>query len=110
MQKNVKVVLTASSTATPSTGKTNTFDYRKGKQIKPTISEVWLGDVNVTDQFDTKYATYGDNNQAGKEMGTITLSPKSGNKNFTGTKTQKFDIKGIDLTGTLKFTVLTKRN
>ena len=100
--ENVKVVLTASSTATPSTGKTNTFDYRKGKQIKPTISEVWLGDVNVTDQFDTKYATYGDNNQAGKEMGTITLSPKSGNKNFTGTKTQKFDIKGIDLTGTLK--------
>ena len=100
--EDVKVTLTASSTATPSTGKTNTFDYRKGKQIKPTISEVWLGDVNVTDQFDVKYATYGENNQAGKEMGTITISPKTGNKNFTGTKTQKFDIKGIDLTGTLK--------
>ena len=100
--EDVKVTLTASSTATPSTGRTNTFDYRKGKQIKPTISKVMLGDVDVTDQFDTKYATYGDNNQAGKEMGTITVSPKTGNKNFTGTKTQKFDIKGIELTGTLK--------
>lgn len=35
-------------------------------------------------------------------MGTITVSPKSGNKNFSGTKTHKFDIKGIELGGTLK--------
>ena len=35
-------------------------------------------------------------------MGTITVAPKSGNKNFDGTKTQKFDIKGTVLNGTLK--------
>ena len=56
----------------------------------------------LQEQFDVKHLTYGDNNQAGKEMGTITVSPKSGNKNFSGTKTHKFDIKGIELGGTLK--------
>ena len=79
-----------------------TNSYNKGKQVKPKVTEVWLGDVNVTSQFDTVHVTYGDNNQAGKGMGTLTISPKTGNKNFTGTKTQKFDIKGVELKGALK--------
>ena len=79
-----------------------TNSYNKGKQVKPKVKEVWLGDVEVSDQFDKVHVTYGDNNQAGKEMGTLTISPKAGNKNFTGTKTQKFDIKGVELQGALK--------
>ena len=79
-----------------------TNSYNKGKQVKPKVTEVWLGDVDVTSQFDTVHVTYGDNNQAGKGMGTLTISPKTGNKNFTGTKTQKFDIKGVELKGALK--------
>ena len=79
-----------------------TNSYNKGKQVKPKVTEVWLGDVEVTNQFDTVHVTYGDNNQAGKGMGTLTISPKTGNKNFTGTKTQKFDIKGVELKGALK--------
>ena len=79
-----------------------TNSYNKGKQVKPKVTEVWLGDVEVTNQFDTVHVTYGDNNQAGKGMGTLTISPKTGNKNFTGTKTQKFDIKGVELKGKLK--------
>ena len=61
-----------------------------------------MNGVDVTGQFDVKRLTYGDNNQAGKEMGTVIISPKTGNKNFDGTKTQKFDIKGTELNGTLK--------
>ena len=84
------------------------FKYNKGKQIKPTIAkvgndyEITLNGVNVSKDFDVVHLEYGDNNQAGKEMGSVTISPKAGNKNFTGTKTQKFDIKGIELDGTLK--------
>ena len=85
------------------------FKYNKGKQIKPTVAKdsydkylITLNGVNVADDFDVVHLVYGDNNQAGKEMGSVTLSPKAGNKNFTGTKTQKFDIKGIELGGTLK--------
>ncbi|WP_281854422.1 hypothetical protein [Roseburia inulinivorans] len=89
--EDVKVTLTKSE-----------YKYNKGKQIKPEISAITLNGENVTEQFDVKHLTYGDNNQAGKEMGTITVSPKSGNKNFSGTKTHKFDIKGIELGGTLK--------
>ena len=100
--EDVKVVLGKSSSATPVTDKENIFMYNKGKQIKPAVTTVELDGVDVTDQFDILYPTYGDNNQAGKEMGTVTIAPKTANKNFTGTKTQKFDIKGIDLYGDLK--------
>ena len=79
----------------------NTAPYT-GKQIKPTVSEVKLNGVPVTDEFNLSRLVYGDNVQAGKEAGSVTLSPKAGNKNFTGTKTHKFNIKGIKLTGTLK--------
>ena len=78
------------------------YKYNRGKQIKPEIATITLNGVDVKDQFDVNHLTYGDNNQAGKEMGTITVSPKAGNKNFDGSKTHKFDIKGIVLGGTLK--------
>ena len=100
--EDVVITLKGSSSATLASGKTNTFNYNKGKQIKPEIDSITLDGVDVTDQFDTAHPIYGDNNQAGKEMGTITVSPKSGNKNFTGTKTHKFDIQGIELNGELK--------
>ena len=103
--EDVVVTLGSSSSAAPVTdtkGNVIGFKYNKGKQIKPVITAVTLNGVNVADQFDVNHLTYGDNNQAGKEMGSITVAPKSGNKNFTGTKTQKFDIKGTELKGTLK--------
>lgn len=61
-----------------------------------------LGKVDVTKYFDVTYVSYGDNISAGKEMGSVTISPKTNNTNFTGTKTQKFNIQGKELTGTLK--------
>ncbi|MFR7831134.1 MAG: hypothetical protein ACLU3F_07010 [Blautia wexlerae] len=61
-----------------------------------------LGKVDVTKYFDVTYVSYGDNISAGKEMGSVTISPKTTNSNFTGTKTQKFNIQGKELTGTLK--------
>ena len=108
--EDVKVVLSenvngTSKKAEAVSGKENTFKYNKGKQVQPLVSEsgsITLNGEDVTDQFDVKRLTYGDNNQAGKEMGSVTISPKTGNKNFTGTKTQKFDIKGTELNGTLK--------
>ena len=78
------------------------FAYNKGKQIKPKVDKVFFNGVEVTSQFDTTYVTYGDNNAAGKDMGTVTIAPKATNKNFTGTKTQTFDIKGKELNGKLK--------
>ena len=75
-----------------------------GKQIKPVIEKVELNGVDVTEQFSiTKdRLVYGENVNAGKDAGTVTISPKTGNKNFTGTKTATFDIEGIDLTGTIR--------
>ena len=103
--EDVVVSLKESTSATAvkdANGKIIGFKYNKGKQIKPEIDTITLNGEDVTDQFDTAHVTYGDNNQAGTEMGTITVAPKSGNKNFDGTKTQKFDIKGTVLNGTLK--------
>ena len=103
--EDVVISLKESTSATAvkdANGKIIGFKYNKGKQIKPEIDTITLNGEDVTDQFDTAHVTYGDNNQAGTEMGTITVAPKSGNKNFDGTKTQKFDIKGTVLNGTLK--------
>ena len=79
----------------------NTMDYT-GKQLKPAVKSITLNGVPVTGEFNTSRLTYGENVQAGKEAGSVTISPKAGNQNFTGTKTHKFNIKGIALTGTLK--------
>ena len=100
--EDVSVTLAANVTkAVAVAGKANTFKY-SGRQVKPLVSKVMLGKVDVTKYFDVTYVTYGDNVNAGKEMGSVTISPKTTNSNFTGTKTQKFNIQGKELTGTLK--------
>ena len=100
--EDVSVTLAANGTkAVAVAGKANTFKY-SGRQVKPLVSKVMLGKVDVTKYFDVTYVSYGDNISAGKEMGSVTISPKTNNTNFTGTKTQKFDIQGKELTGTLK--------
>ena len=77
------------------------FKYT-GKQIKPTIKDITLNGVNVTKYFDVTYPTYGENVNAGKETGSVTVAPIKTTANFTGTKTQLFDIKGKTLAGNLK--------
>ena len=100
--EDVSVTLAANGTkAVAVAGKANTFEY-SGRQVKPLVSKVMLGKVDVTKYFDVTYVSYGDNISAGKEMGSVTISPKTNNTNFTGTKTQKFNIQGKELTGTLK--------
>ena len=47
--------------------------------------------------FDVTYPTYGENVNAGKETGSVTVAPIKTTANFTGTKTQLFDIKGKHL-------------
>ena len=98
--EDVKVVLKATTSAT-STGKENSFKYT-GRQVKPEIDKITLNGEDVSKDFATQYLTYGDNVDAGKEAGSVTVAPKDGNKNFTGTKTQLFAIKGINLEGSLK--------
>ena len=98
--EDVKVVLKETSSA-ESTGKENSFKYT-GRQVKPEIDKITLNGEDVSKDFATQYLTYGDNVDAGKEAGSVTVSPKDGNKNFTGTKTQLFAIKGIQLDGSLK--------
>ena len=44
----------------------------------------------------------GENVNAGKETGSVTVAPIKTTANFTGTKTQLFDIKGKTLAGNLK--------
>ena len=75
-----------------------------GRQIQPEIQSITLNGVNVTSQFSISKdrLVYGENVNAGEDMGSVTVSPKTGNKNFTGSKTATFDIKGKVLTGTLK--------
>ena len=95
--EDVKVTLKANASSQVSTD--NTFPYT-GKQVKPVVAEVTLNGQNVTKDFDVEYPTYGENVNAGKEAGSITITPKT--SNFTGTKTQLFNIQGKELTGALK--------
>ena len=95
--EDVKVTLKANASSAVSTN--NTFPYT-GKQVKPVVAEVTLNGQNVTKDFDVEYPTYGENVNAGKEAGNITITPKT--SNFTGTKTQLFNIQGKELTGALK--------
>ena len=75
-----------------------------GRQIQPEIQSITLNGVNVTSQFSISKdrLVYGENVNAGEDMGSVTVSPKTGNKNFTGTKTATFDIKGKLLEGDIK--------
>ena len=80
---------------------TEKFAYT-GKQVKPVVVGVKLNGVDVTDFFDVTYPTYGENINAGKDAGSITITPKTSPANFTGSKTQLFTIVGKELTGGLK--------
>ena len=98
--EDVTVTLAANGTKAEKV-KDNTFKY-SGRQVKPLVEKVMLGKVNVTKYFDTTYVTYGDNVNAGKEMGSVTIAPKATTSNFTGTKTQLFNIQGKELNGTFQ--------
>lgn len=106
--EDVKVTLSANGSKAVATKKAdgsivaNTFDYNKGKQIRPLVTKVTLNGNDVTDNFEVTYPTYGENNTAGTGAGSVTISPKTTTKNFTGTKTHLFNIKGDELTGKLK--------
>ncbi|MDO4274199.1 MAG: hypothetical protein Q4D16_11045 [Eubacteriales bacterium] len=99
--EDVKATLSATASAVATTGKDNTFNYT-GRQVKPSVSKVELNGVDVTKYFDITYITYGENVNAGKEMGSVVISPKADVKNFTGTKTHLFNIQGKELDGVLK--------
>ena len=76
----------------------NTGIKYTGKNLKPTVAYVTLNGNDVSKQFDISYPST--NINVGK--GHVTLTPVSGNKNFTGTKDAEFDITARELTGTLK--------
>ena len=63
--------------------------------------KVTLNGNVVTDQFDV---TYGENINAGEKAGTVTVTPKKDNQNFTAgtSQTGTFEIKAATLTGVLK--------
>ena len=95
--EDVKVELSTKANGTV----TDKFAYT-GKQVKPVVVGVKLNGVDVKDFFDITYPTYGENINAGKDMGSITITPKTSPANFTGSKTQLFTIVGKELTGGLK--------
>ena len=67
-----------------------------GNKLNYTVK---LDGVDVKGQFK---ATWGENINAGKKGGTLTLTPNTaGSKNFEGTKEFTFEIKGETLTGSL---------
>lgn len=68
-----------------------------GKRVEYTVE---LNGVDVKSEFK---ATWGENIDAGKTAGKLTLTPNTnGTKNFNGIKEYTFEIKGETLTGTLK--------
>ena len=73
--------------------------YYNGKQKKPVVgtdADIKLGKVSLNDMFDV---AYGKNIDAGKEAGTVTLTPKAvAAKNFDGSSvTTTFDIERRNL-------------
>ena len=74
-----------------------------GTAKKPAAKDikVTLDGNDVTSQFDI---TYGENINAGDKAGTVTVTPKKDNKNFTAgtSQTGTFKIDQKELTGTLK--------
>ena len=69
-----------------------------GKKIKPTSFKATLNGNDVSDQF--KLSAYGNNTNAGKTAGSLTIALLSGNKNFTGSTVDgTFEIKPATVTG-----------
>ena len=81
--------------------KTYTYD---GTEKKPKVDDIQvkLDGVDVKNQFEI--TSYGENINAGKEAGSLVLTPKKANKNFTAetSKSATFEIKQNTLKGTLK--------
>ena len=121
---NSKIEATAKFNVVPVSADKVTVTYKKaeytGSAIEPKLADidVKLGDVDVKSQF--QITGYGENINAGKEAGSLVLTPVKDNKNFTTgtTKNATFDIaqatlagtirvynaNGIELTGTQNFT------
>ena len=123
---NNKVEATTKFNVVPVSADKVTVTYKKaeytGESIQPKLNDididVKLGDVDVKSQF--QITGYGENINAGKEAGSLVLTPVKDNKNFTSgtTKNATFDIaqatlggtirvynaNGIELTGNQKFT------
>ena len=121
---NNKVEATTKFNVVPVSADKVTVTYKNaeytGESIQPKLNDidVKLGDVDVKSQF--QITGYGENINAGKEAGSLVLTPVKDNKNFTSgtTKNATFDIaqaklngtirvynaNGIELTGTQKFT------
>lgn len=105
---NSKIDATAKFTVAPISADKVTVTYKNaeynGSAIQPKLDviEVKLGNVDVKSQF--KITGYGENINAGKEAGSLTLTPVKDNKNFTAGTTKKatFDIAQATLTGTIK--------
>ena len=105
---NSKIDATAKFTVAPISADKVTVTYKNaeynGSAIQPKLDaiEVKLGNVDVKSQF--KITGYGENINAGKEAGSLTLTPVKDNKNFTAgtTKNATFDIAQANLTGTIK--------
>ncbi|MDB6460945.1 MULTISPECIES: hypothetical protein [Blautia] len=84
-------------------------EYKGGKQVRPDFGTsngvngnltVTLNDNPVSSQFEV--TAYGTNVNAGKGVGSVTISKLRNNKNFNGTSTTgTFDIKKAALTGTI---------
>ena len=78
------------------------YEYT-GKAQKPDAKKITvkLNGNDVTGQFDI---TYGENINAGEKAGTVTVTPKKDNQNFTAgtSQTGTFKIAAAKLTGTLK--------
>ena len=92
--ENVTVTVTKKPSVTSDIKYTGTaWD---GSKLNYTVK---LDGVDVNGQFK---ATWGENINAGKKGGTLTLTPNTaGSKNFEGTKEFTFEIKGETLTGSL---------
>ena len=121
---NSKIEATAKFNVVPVSADKVTVTYKNaeytGSAIEPKLADidVKLGDVDVKSQF--QITGYGENINAGKEAGSLVLTPVKDNKNFTTgtTKNATFDIaqatlagtirvynaNGIELTGTQNFT------
>ena len=81
----------------------NTYTY-DGTEKKPKVDDIQvkLDGFDVKNQFEI--TSYGENINAGKEAGSLVLTPKKNNKNFTAetSKSATFEIKQNTLKGTLK--------
>ena len=87
-------------TVTPKTNANLTYNGTAKKADAVDVKVTLNGNI-VTDQFDV---TYGENINAGEKAGTVTVTPKKDNQNFTAgtSQTGTFEIKAATLTGVLK--------